>query len=42
MPFVIGLVQVSRRGGDIRVPRGVLQGLQLHPIVRVVGQHAVP
>lgn len=39
--FVIGLVQIGRGGGDVRVPRRVLQRFQLHPVVRVVGQHAV-
>src|SRR5438067_2097524 len=41
VPLVVRLVQVSRGGRDVRVPRRVLQGLQLYAVVGVVRQHAV-
>ena len=42
MPLVVGLVQISCRRRDIRVPCRVLQRLELHPTIGMVRQHAVP
>lgn len=33
MPFIVGLVQIRCRGGDVGVPGGVLQRFQLDAVV---------
>ena len=42
MSLMVGLVQIRCRRRDIRVPRRILQRLELHPTIGMVRQHAVP
>ena len=41
MSFMVGLVKIRGRRRDVRVPCRILQCLELHATVRMIGQHAV-